>query len=413
VAAAIDSLVDASLVHVQEMQGLDHRIGMLQTLREFAAEKLTEQGAEPATRRRHLAAMVRLSELYDQGFRSPTPETWLSRLDTEYGNVTAALEWSLDHEPVQGLRLAGAIQSYWDTRALIRTGCQWLEILLDAEAAGRRQAGKDRDAERAAWRARGLMGAAALGWLAGDVKSAERHGAEGYALVRELGEPADVARAANQIGIIAMIREQFDRARDSFEEALSIHTAINDERGVFTVTNNLGVVAIGTGEFARAAELLERSLTLSARYGDIRSRARAMTNLGFALLNLGDIVRAKQLARESLVTRNDLGDPRGVCECLELLAGIAVAENDWPAASRMLGASTKRREEHGVSFATRQLEAFVTATSEEARTRLGEEGYLAALSDGSTMAVSRLLGLVPEAAQVQHEPSLTPAAAST
>jgi len=106
----------------------------------------------------------------------------------------------------EGLRLAGAISPYWDMRGLIRTGRQWLESLLEAEATV--PAGMEPVAERRAWRARGLIGAATLAWLGGEGEAAERYVDQGYALWHELGEARGLAQAATlQLHAVATLKD--------------------------------------------------------------------------------------------------------------------------------------------------------------------------------------------------------------
>jgi len=389
---AMAVLVDASLVQVVDSREGRRRFVTLEPIREFAAEKLGELGEEYATRQRHLALLVRLGEQFAVGFRGPDSEAWVARIDTEYANILAALDWSVDNDPINGLRLAAAMGTYWDVRGRVREGRRVLDSLLGATSGHAWATSGDSDA----WvrvRAGGLMALAGLDWLAGDHAAGERHGTEGLELHRRLPEDGDRATAVNRMGLIRMLQGRVGEARDLFEEALHLYSRLGEERGIYTVTNNLGVTAISSGDYLQAAELSQRAADLSRRHGDVRSMARGLNNRGFALLYLGQSEPAKALAQESLAVRHEVGDPRGVAESLELLAGILIEERQCEHAAHMIGAAAKLRGDHDLSFGQDWLQGFVESLTARARRELGSDGYEAALAQGTLAPLDRTVGI--------------------
>jgi predicted ATPase len=390
---AIKTLVDASLVRISPSG--DNRLAMLRVVREFSAEKLTESGQLESTRRRHLEEFVRLGEQAEPRFRGPESEMWLRLLDLELGNLVSALEWSLGDDPSKGVQLAGALQFFWDQRGQGRIGRYWLETLLTAEAELTRRGRRRRSRKQKEFRARALMGAAVMAALAGDGEAADSFSADGIALSREVGDTEKLARAVNQRAVSLTIHERFAEAAEMFEEALALHETLGNRRGVYTAMNNLGVVAMSLGDYDRGVTMFQKSTKLSQDAEDTRSVARGITNLGFVHCHQGRIQRAKELGRESLALRGAIGDPRGMCDCLALLAGTAAKDGDASSSARLFGAADGLLQEFGAAW-NPWLGSFIEDLGGMARAQIGDEAYELLLAEGRAMdleaAVTLALG---------------------
>jgi non-specific serine/threonine protein kinase len=304
---------------------------------------------------------------------------WLGRLDAEYDNLRAALEWALNGgEPAVGMRLAGALAEFWWTRGYISEGRRWLVRALDlnpdapaalrAKALSRagtlaqvqcddqqatalceaavalyRQVGPRRDL---AWALRYL---GYVLWEQGDYATARARLEESLALCREVGDLQASARVLHLLGYVALLQGEFAPAMAHLAAGL----ALCQQMGYAPVVANslsdlVGVVARYQGDYGRAAMLLEASLVRFRESGYKRGIAMTTYNLGFVAHARGDDARAAALFRESLDLRRELGDRRGVAECLEALGSHAVAQGQPMRAVRLCGAAAALREALGV-----------------------------------------------------------------
>jgi len=397
------SLVDKSLVREAEGAEGEPRYGMLETLREYALERLAAGGDEDAARRAHALYYLDLAERAEPELTGAEQGTWLARLEVEHDNLRAALTWTRDHgEVVLGLRLAGALWRFWYTRGYLSEGRGWLEgLLAPAEGA---------DNVSAAMRAKALNGAGVLAERQGAYARAESLYKECLTLFRELGDKKGTAQALNNLGMVMWHRGDQGRATALYEESLALYREIGDRRDVALLLGNLGVVAWDRGDLARATALYEESLALRRELGDRRGVAYALLNLGdvagyqgdyaraarlfeeslavhrelrdqwgiaAVLSNLGvvaryqeDYARAEALGRESVALFDRIGDRAAVAECLERLAAVACARGQFTRAARLCGATDALCEVIAAPLAPADRFAH-DHTMEDARVALG------------------------------------------
>ena len=236
VVEAIGSLVDKSLVR----QDGEHepRFSLLETIREYAAEKLAAGEGREAVRGRHAEHFLALAQEIEPELTGPRQDACLARLDTELDNLRAALEWLLAQGRVaEVLRLAGALYSFWLVRGYCSEGRRWLEDGL-ARGTGLAQAA----------RAQALWG----------------------------------------LGGIAVQLGDHERGTSLLEEGLALFRAQGDEAWSARALDLLGVAAWRQGAYARAIALYEEGLRLAGAHGDQRERAFALLNLGIARYRQGD-----------------------------------------------------------------------------------------------------------------------------
>jgi len=157
----LTQLVDKSLVVLYEHDGTE-RYRLLETVRQYTADKLAESGESADTRRRHRDWYLALALQADAELRGPTQRVWIARLEAERDNVRAALAWSLSEDGGEaGLRLAGAMAWFWVMQANVNEGREWLEKALSSV----------REPSPAA-RAKALNGAGIMAWRQGDLVAA-------------------------------------------------------------------------------------------------------------------------------------------------------------------------------------------------------------------------------------------------
>jgi tetratricopeptide (TPR) repeat protein len=426
------SLVDNSLVREEETAGGEPRFSMLETIREFALERLVASGEGPGLRRRHAQHYLALAEEAEPKLAGVEQAAWLERLETEHDNLRAALGWSgSDGEsPEIGLRLAGALLWFWYTRGHFAEGRRWLMQLLaagaDAPAPARakalnaagnlaREQGEYREAaalhEEALAAFRALDDTDSVAWTLGFLglvsqyrgeyeRTMELH-AESLALFRQVGDRQATALALYWLGFAARAQGRHEQAERHLEESLSIFRAVGDDWGVSRVLTNLGCIARARGDHQRAASLHEESLALGRELGDKRGIAVSLHDLGRLAAVRGDEPRAAELLRESLALRHDLGDRLGIAECLEALAESAVARGHPAHAARLFGAAEALRAALGAPLPPVDRPIYERQRA-AAQAALGDEAFTAGLAEG------RAPPLAQAVAEAQHPPDTPP-----
>ncbi|MDQ3856376.1 MAG: tetratricopeptide repeat protein, partial [Chloroflexota bacterium] len=289
----VQSLVDKSLVRQSEGVGGETRFVMLETIREYAGEKLEAMGEADKLRERHAEYLLRLAEEAEPHLRGSQQMLWLDRLDEEHDNVRVALACCLEQRKTeQGLRLATALARFWDTRGYYSEGRRWLEAFLASSGA---------DESSPALQARALLGAAWLAHDQDDFLQADALFEESLRLGRARGEPGPVAAVLAHRAVMARGQGQYAKATELVEESLRVARGADNLADVAYALFRLGLVVREQGDYSRAAAAYQECLQAYRTLGDAGGAA-------FALLGLGDIAR-------------DQGDPDSVeGYCVESLA---------------------------------------------------------------------------------------------
>jgi ABC-type multidrug transport system ATPase subunit/predicted negative regulator of RcsB-dependent stress response len=262
-------LVDKSLVVAVAKNG-EARYRLLETVRQYATERLAESGELAEARERHENFFLALAERGEPELRRPQQGVWLERLEAEYGNLLAALEWSVTSEEVQpGLRLAGALGRFWLIRGFFGEGRRWLEELL------KRSGGAS-----AALRAMALSAAGDLAAKQGDYAAAHSLLEEGLAMQRALGDKPGIAASLNRLGVVAAERGEYEQAAALLRESLALFRECGVKDMIAGLLNNLGNVVSRQGDDAAARSLYEESLAMKRELGDKQSIALSLSNLG-------------------------------------------------------------------------------------------------------------------------------------
>ena len=383
----LGSLSDKSLVLRKEGPNAALRFTLLETIREYAAERLEASGEGDTVRCQHAVHFLALVEQVAPELHGPRQATRLEQLDAERANFSAALRWCAEHDPTTGLRLAAALWPFWLLRGYWGEGRGWLEALLqrmgsDAPAGIRAQASSaaghlaTHQGDTEAARALLLEGVAirrelgdrrsladALHWLGREYASPEAESwlREALALYRELGDERGIAEVLGSLG--EHLREGGDliAGRTLGEESLGRWRALGDAYHVALQLYRLGHIARHQGDDARARVCYDEALALNRRVGHRWGVAMVLLNLGFVEERAGDRERAGALARESLRLNRELGNKWGICRGLHLLAAVAVASAQPGAghrAARLLGAAEALRLATGTTWQPHDRDEF-------------------------------------------------------
>jgi predicted ATPase/class 3 adenylate cyclase len=324
----IGSLLDKNLLRQEEAFG-QPRFWMLQTIREYALERLRESGEEEELRRRHVDFYLELAEQGARESRGRQQVAWLDRLEREHDNVRSELEWKAPGAFAAEirLRLAGAMWMFWWRRGYLSEGRQRLaEALAEADDSNARPPLATERARRLSSRARALYGAGYLAFLQGDYAEARELFEQSLALYKEVGDKWGIATVLTGMGHEANQRGDLKATGDYFEESLAIRKELGDRLGTATALNNLALSAAGQGDYDSARDRLEECLAIFRELGDKWGITFSLNNLSLVARAQEDYDHARSFVKESLAIRVELGDRLGIAYCVVGIAAGLAAE---------------------------------------------------------------------------------------
>jgi len=330
------SLVDRSLLR-SIVDGEENRLAILETIREYAAERLTSSGEERVVRDRHAAYVRRLAEAARFVLTDPRRDAILDQLDRELPNIRAALRWSLDGGDLDvGLAVASDLNDYWNIRGHIGEGRAALEGLLEASGGG----------PVTELRARGTALAASLAAWHVDFSAAGAFGAEALRLAEELGDPQRLIEAHVTSGW-ATVGPLPALAREHFSRALELARGQGDDRLLRLPLGGLSVALLNLGELDEAMAVSIEVADLLEEAGDAYNATFARLGIGQIKLRRGDTAGALSELMVALRRFRDAGADIGIAMALDVIALIAIQRGD-PARAALLGAlADKLRREAG------------------------------------------------------------------
>jgi predicted ATPase/class 3 adenylate cyclase len=509
---AIASLLDKSLL--QQDAGLEGkaRFSLLQTIQEFAKDKLIESSQEESIRERHAGFFLTLALDAKPKLQGPEQELWLDLLESEHNNLRAALNWYIERAKGEdelgtsaaksALQMAGSLYIFWDTYGYVTEGRRWtqralaeyeapiperVDALIGAGWLASRQgeiheglrlfedaAKSARDLEYKSGLAHALSNltftynilgdsdeivkslhienlelwreigdkrgiASALGPLAHqaaskyDFEGASQLFNESLTLFREVGDKREIAGALWNLGQIALRSGSYKQAKDLFTESMMIYEELKDIHGVATQLRCLGEMERGNGNTSKAQDLFERGLASFRAIGDKgcsiialaglgkvaldqgdhstanehlaeslrlaceteneQGQANALRLLGFCDLGRGDLADANKYFRESLTLERKRDNVEGVAACLEGVARLFAARDDYQQAARLIGFVNSMRDQIGVPLSPVDKDSLGKWKS-TIRKKLGEEAFKITESEGRSMTMEEVIEMV-------------------
>jgi predicted ATPase/DNA-binding winged helix-turn-helix (wHTH) protein len=422
------SMVDKSLLQRVELANGQSRFVMLETIREYAREKLDASGEGALTRRAHAAYCLVLAEEEATEQSGADKPEWRELLALEHDNLRAGLEWLMETGDAEwGLRLGAALFRFWEAREYLAEGRDSLGKLLKIPRAAAATKGRERvlfaagalAAEQGDYTsgnafigeslhvARNLgdkQGAAvsvnALAVIArdqGDVARAHSLFEESLSLWRELGDLKAVARSLSNLANVVAFQGDYVRARSLYAESLTIFQGLGDRTGVAWSLNNQGDVARDQGEFAAARAQYEQGLAIFRELGDCWGIAGTLADLGTLAREERDCAKAHSLYRESLKIFQQLEHKRGIARLLECFACSAAAQQQAERSLRLAGAAAALRKNIGAPLTCAE-QAKLDAILDPAREQLMDTKRATVWLEGWDMPLEKTIEevLVPE-----------------
>ena len=424
------SMVDKSLLQQVEQANGESRFMMLETIREYAREKLEASQEEASTKRAHAAYCLVLAEEEAKGQSGAEGAEWLERFGLEHDNFRASLEWlAATGDAEWGLRLGAALFRFWEAREYLAEGRGWLDKLLKLAGA----------ASPTKARVRALFAAGVLASEQGDYTSAgvllresldiarklrDTQGVavslnamaviaqdqddlavahslfeESLAVWRELGDQKAAARSLSNVANVAKLQGDYDRARSLYAECLSIFERVGDRTGVAWSLNSQGDVAREQGESAAAQVLYEMGLAIFRELGDRWGIAGTLADLGTLAREQRDSPTAHSLHRESLSIFREMDHKRGIARLLECFACSAAARLQAERSLRLAGAAAALRQSIGAPLTPKE-QAKLESVLDPARQALTNTRGATAWLEGWALPVEKAIEEVmsPESA---------------
>jgi predicted ATPase/DNA-binding CsgD family transcriptional regulator len=417
------SLVNKSLVVAQTLHGSEARYALLETIRQYAQEKLMASGELSLIRDRHLQYYLPLIEETAPKLFGPYQQMWFKWFESEYDNIRDALTWALESRRIEmGLRLTNALYQFWEIRNFRQEGLAWFERLL-AQAD---------DRIPLAVHASACTYAAFLADFVGNASAAIEYGRRGVKLSEAAGEEGKPIfgfalgglgagmKAAGDYQAVFALQQQFieifrtlgdsyayylgmgvlvhgqtaltlgkyDAARPLLDEALTMAREAGDAYRIAMALNYLGDLARCEQNYDQAQAPYEESLTLLRELGAERDLAAALHNLGHTYLQLGAVERAHNCFIESMKVHQAQQNRAGMTECLIGFAAIAVARGLPAPGTRLLAAVKALGSERAMSEWTATKIAYET-TLALAQAQLTDAEFRAEQAAGQTLSLEQ------------------------
>jgi predicted ATPase/DNA-binding winged helix-turn-helix (wHTH) protein len=370
-------LVDQSLVIIHDVEDGTTRYSMLETVRQYAQDRLNEAGEAEATRKRHLDFYVALAEEAEPQLVGQEQSAWLALLDLERENLLAAHAWC-DHaeelaEP--GLRLVFSLWTYLRHRFLLALGHR-----ITVQALGRPTAQGHTLA-----RCRALWVAGEFSYFIGRYAEASGYAEMSLVIARERRDDGRAAEALRLSGRAALALGNRAMAQDRIQEALALSRQLGDKKQLSRALTALAFLLYAEGNLEEAELLCEESLALSRERGDRGSTAIDVLNLAWGLIRRGLGDQARGMVREGFAIADEIDSKITGVGFLGVAMHLAAYFGDWKLAAKFEGAFQSLSEHEGLHSepANEAADASLIARTHEA---LGSTAFTAAESEGRTLA---------------------------
>lgn len=338
----LTALHDKSLLVVERRAaGSRPRYRMLETVRQYAQDRLDEAGESDAARTRHARHYLALAEAAAPHLRGAQQVDWMARLRDEHENLVAAIAWCVDErspvDPAWGLRLAAATSRYWIFND-IELGHRLLRAALRRDVDG---------ADEARWEI--LHGLATMCMHRGQGEEGGEHARLALAIARRLGSDHRQAMSLTAVAGCLDRRGQEDAALRHYEQALAFARASGNATVLSYIFNNVAGIEFAQGKLESAERGFRQSLHLSRAQGDIHGTLIVLGNLVRVLVASGQHEDARLCAIEAEALLRGMGESVMRLELLEVVAGLASSRGEHEVAARFWGATRSRFSDAGYS----------------------------------------------------------------
>ncbi len=323
----LESLVGNNLLRQTDESTGETRLLMLETIREYSAEQLTESVEEAAMRQRHADFFLNYAKRMERGLLGANQADLLNQMEAERDNFRVALDWNQKNGDDNQLKLAAALTMFWTLHGYLSEGIERLSVAL-----------QNYPKVAAKTRAKGLAALGQMVWMQSDYVRAIALCEESLALARQINYPMISAHSLFVLGMSYWYQHgDAPRSIACLEESLALYRELGYDTGIVFALVVLAAIYQPT-DLPRMAELLDESLAVARQTGNNLALSIVLVNYGRLKFAEGDFGRAKDLCRESLRLRGEIADKWGIVQCLEPLAAIAVMDDEPRRAAKIFGA---------------------------------------------------------------------------
>jgi len=327
VLANLARLVDASLVQRVELGGAESRIRLLETVREYAYERLMASGEADDAQRRHAIAFRDLAETARPHLTGADQAAWLDRLERDHDNLRQALEWAVEHQEAElSGRLAASLSLFWYHRGHVREGRTSLEAALALPISP----------TSSALRYAMLQGKGLLALHHGDYPVARSAAEEGVSSARAMDDARGLVEMLSVLGFVARVQEDWPVAGEALHESLNLAREIGHLRAQAIALHHLGLLALeAERNYTSAWSLSEESLQILVKVGDQRLRGNVLVAMARVARARGDLSTASELVKQAWSAHQQVGDPGALAILLSTKAAIAADAAQFEKAIRL------------------------------------------------------------------------------
>lgn len=382
----IRGLVEKNLLRHELSPDGQARFTMLETMRDYARDKLAASWVLERTRQWHCEYYLKFAQAARPHLLQGGDQArWLDRMEREHNNLRAALAWATEtpSRAAIAMDLGWAAHIFWLERSYITEARRWLGQILALDPAAN------------ATRADLLRYASDYASMQGDYDGARAFEKEGMEISKALGDEAGVYYSLDGLAMLAGMQGDYAQAAELLEQVLVYRRQTNDTLRLTATLNNLAIATRRLGNLERASQLYTEAIAVSQGVGNLKSLAHALNGLAEVHAELKEYASAVRLLRESISIRHQLGDLKGEAISLDALAMSVDHLGASVLAARLESASGKIMQELGVAIspATRaENENFIA----QLRAKLGDEIFENAWSSGQAMSLEQAIAYTLE-----------------
>jgi len=367
-----------------ETAALESRFAMLETIHEFALDRLVEVHDLASVRRRHAEYFVAWAEQAERELDGPDQVFWLASLERNSDNLRTALSTLVSGcQAAPAARLVCALGEFWQRHGHYREGRQWLQQVL---------ALLDNRPVSGTLQARTLQTAATMAYRQGDWPAAQQWLAQSLALYQEVCDQLGTARILFDLGWIAIDQADWAEGIRLNQASLALARETGDALSIYRALTNLGWTQLCAGQYAAAVPIFDEALGNARRVGHVRGVAVTLANLAWIAHYQGDTRQTEALAQESLRLCCQLSEGELQAECLELLAIAATEKGE---AQRAVQLSAAAEQLHAALHILRPTTHHATVAHAAAlatmRRQLSEAEFAAAWHRGRSLRMEALM----------------------